>query len=229
MMEQPWDWAETPATRPAASSRICRVTSSPQKGLNSWVCTSTAGSGSRRRGWRKCSIMAAPYNPSKATSENWDWDITACKSARHSGIGKQPAADRRPTAYHKRDGWGIGMGLCRRQIRHPPPIPTVLPARYRHSRAPLPSFPRKRESRRYCLMMVLSTSNREIPAYAGMTVARAGMTVGGPGRTKSRHPPPKQEMMAKGFRLYPTSGCGGRFSCRWPSRCGFAKPGICNC
>ena len=29
-----------------------------------------------------------------------------------------------------------------------------------------------RESRRYCLMMVLSTGNPQIPAYAGMTVER---------------------------------------------------------
>ena len=45
----------------------------------------------------------------------------------------------------------------------------------------LPSFPplRNRHSRlrgnpeRYCLMMVLSTGNRGIPAYAGMTVLHA--------------------------------------------------------
>ena len=36
-----------------------------------------------------------------------------------------------------------------------------------------PSFPRKRESRRYCLMMVLSAGNRGIPAYAARAVGAA--------------------------------------------------------
>ena len=47
---------------------------------------------------------------------------------------------------------------------------TVIPAPYRHSGGRLPSFPRKRESRRYCLRMVLPPNRRRIPAYAGMTV-----------------------------------------------------------
>ena len=43
--------------------------------------------------------------------------------------------------------------------------PTVIPA-------PLPSFPRKRESRTALPYNVASSSsNRKIPAYAGMTVA----------------------------------------------------------
>ena len=44
---------------------------------------------------------------------------------------------------------------------------TVLPsAPYRHSRV-------SGNPERYCLMMVLSTGNRGIPAYAGMTVGAA--------------------------------------------------------
>ena len=38
---------------------------------------------------------------------------------------------------------------------------------YRHSRV-------SGNPERYCLMMVLSAGNREIPAYAGMTVRAAG-------------------------------------------------------
>ena len=123
---------------------------------------------------------------------------------------------------------------------------TVIPASfYRHSRVSGNPAARNRHSRlrgnpgRYYLMMVLSTSNREIPAYAGMTVGRAialrddGRTI----TTKSRHPPFLRGMAAKGFPQTthplilnllkdglrpPTSGCAGWFSCRWLSKSGFA-------
>ena len=48
-------------------------------------------------------------------------------------------------------------------------LSTVIPA------APLPSFPRKRESRTVLTYdAAVSAINREIPAYAGMTVRAAG-------------------------------------------------------
>jgi len=45
-----------------------------------------------------------------------------------------------------------------------------FPPHHRHSRV-------SGNPERYCLMMVLSTGNRGIPAYAGMTVGAAGRPV----------------------------------------------------
>ena len=61
---------------------------------------------------------------------------------------------------------------------------TVLAAPYRHSRV----------SGNPDRMMVLSTGDRGIPAYAGMTVGEAGMTVGGP-------PPSPAAPLSSGFPL----------------------------
>ena len=59
----------------------------------------------------------------------------------------------------------------------------VLTYPYRHSRIPLPSFPRKRESRTVLpYTAAVLAGNRRIPACAGMTVGRAGMTVCDGGR-----------------------------------------------
>ena len=53
-------------------------------------------------------------------------------------------------------------------------------ARYRPSRYPLPSFPRKRESRTVLRQTrLLPIGHFWIPACAGRTVEGAGMTVGG--------------------------------------------------
>ena len=51
---------------------------------------------------------------------------------------------------------------------------------YRHSRRPLPSFPRKWESRRYCLMMVLAAPLTVITAPAGIPTVLPYDGIGGP-------------------------------------------------
>ena len=71
-------------------------------------------------------------------------------------------------------------------------IRTVVAAFYRHSRVSGNLDGTEKTS-------PLLSDRRRIPAYAGMTVGAAGRTVERAETAKSRHPPPKQEMTAKGF------------------------------